>query len=536
MIFGIVLLLILSCLPYPIWNYWGNFSFHFVSLGLLFLWLIFSYSKNKSNLSFCFQHSPLDLPIILLSLIFCISFKKSLVPEVSLDALLIWLNYFFVYFFTVNFLKQKYSSIIFIIIILGTLLAGFGIYQRIFLKMHFVEGTFVNPNVFAGFLILLIPIIFQEWKNPGLKFSLGIIFFAGLFFTGSIGALISLCLAYFIFSWSKLNSKIKNISVLLVGTGLIFLLWNKFQEPDVYNRFLWWQGAVRMIWDHPFFGVGIGGFGKLYLKYRVAGLNSTFAHNFFLQIAGETGIIGLLIFIWLLLRFFRYSSSPGIKIGVAAVLIHNLVDYHFFLPSNATLFWVLLGLGISQGKEKKIGFSFSPINFLVLSGTIFLAGQTSLLQLFWAKQNLDWGEKALSLKKISLAEEKLGLATQLNPFSASAHYLLSLMYREKYNREKLVSYLDEAILELKEALNLEPENSYYWNELAKLYLFFGEKTAALKAMTQAVHNNFYHPRYHRELANIYIRLNQTQLAQKELNLAKGLQTDLSAKNDDLQRQ
>lgn len=524
---ALVFLISLSFLPYPLWDSWGKYTSLLSGFFLLFIGIIFSSQNGESGRRIPFNRTSLNIPIILFFLVIFISLKKSLVSEISVEEFIIWINYFFIYFFAVNLENEKHPLLINTIVFWGILFVGFGFYQRFFWQVKNVDGNFANPNIFAGFLILIIPVIFKDWGKQGGHFSriryfIGAIFLIALFLTGSLGGFFSLVLAYLIFYWSKFNQKARISLLLIIGLALIWVIWTKFQEPGVYNRLIWWQGALRMIGEHPWFGVGLGGFGRLYLKYKIAGLNSTYAHNFYLQLAGEIGIIGLLIFLWLIYRFWRFSPFSGIKIGIAAVLIHNLIEYNLFLSSNAFVFWLFLGMGVCALEPAKVNFKVSRISFVILAGLMFLAAEIHLLKFFWAKQNLSWAENALLKNNLSQVWEKSKIVLKYNPYSSTANYYLYLALLGKYSQEKYSSYLDEAVLELRSALSLEPHNSRYWGELGKLYLLKGERKLALESAVKAVENNFYNSRNHQMLADLYSQLGDKQSAEKEAAIAEGL--------------
>ncbi|MFH1259391.1 MAG: O-antigen ligase family protein [Elusimicrobiota bacterium] len=536
---ALVLLISLSFLPYSLWEAWGKYTSLLLGFFILFIGIIFSSENGQSSQRTAFKRTPLDIPIILFFLVIFISLKKSLVSEISAEEFITWINCFFIYFFAANLKNKKHSLLIKTVVFWGILFVGFGFYQRFFLQVKNIDGNFANPNIFAGFLILVIPVIFlvpsplvgegrvRGNKSRDAKFCVstnfvGAIFLIALFLTGSLGGIFSLLLAWLVFYWSKFNQKVRIALLLIIGLALIWVLWTKFQQPGVYNRLIWWQGALRMIGEHPWFGVGLGGFGRLYLKYKTAGLNSTYAHNFYLQLASEIGIIGLLIFLWLIYRFWRFSPFSGIKIGIAAALIHNFVEYNLFLSSNGFTFWLFLGMGIGALEPTKVNLKLSRISFLILAGFMVLAAEINLLKFFWAKQNLSWAGNALLKNNLSQVWEKSKIVLKYNPYSSTAHYYLYLVFLGKYSQEKYSSYLDEAVLELRSALSLEPHNSRYWGELGKLYLSKGEEKLALESALKAVENNFYNSGSHRMLADVYSQLGDKQSAEKETAIAEGL--------------
>jgi putative inorganic carbon (HCO3(-)) transporter len=111
-------------------------------------------------------------------------------------------------------------------------------------------------------------------------------------------------------------------------------------------RWNYWKDTLAIIKAFPLTGVGLGNFNLT---------QSRFAHNSYLQIFAEMGILGIISFLWLVIsvlnRGLKTLNGPCDKTQVSALiaaatifLIHNLVDFTFFLPEVALIWWVVLGL------------------------------------------------------------------------------------------------------------------------------------------------------------------------------------------------
>ena len=112
----------------------------------------------------------------------------------------------------------------------------------------------------------------------------------------------------------------------------------------VVERLAHWQAADEMAAAHPWLGVGLGNYAAAYDRYRLARwpLALGHAHNFYLNLAAETGLPGLLIFVALLLaaalqalRVLRTAHgwqralALGLLAAGAHLAIHNVVDNLF---------------------------------------------------------------------------------------------------------------------------------------------------------------------------------------------------------------
>ncbi len=86
----------------------------------------------------------------------------------------------------------------------------------------------------------------------------------------------------------------------VAGTGI---------DESSQNRLDAWQAGFRMTKAHPVFGVGLGEFAWSYPAYASSALRwqPTEAHNSFIQVAAETGIVGFIPFLALVLVTFHVA-------------------------------------------------------------------------------------------------------------------------------------------------------------------------------------------------------------------------------------
>lgn len=165
--------------------------------------------------------------------------------------------------------------------------------------------------------------------------------------------------------------------VLLVGGILLVLLVSlaltlRGGGGSEQTRLLLWREAAGYIQQHPL-GIGLDQFyayhapdsGRSLIDPQLVGTSEQYAahpHNLLLDIWLRLGPFGLLAFGWLIIRCVRGSlaalSQPtgdllvlGALAGLAAALVHGLVDQFYFVPDVAYAFWVLLVLGAAGTLE-----------------------------------------------------------------------------------------------------------------------------------------------------------------------------------------
>jgi O-antigen ligase len=140
-------------------------------------------------------------------------------------------------------------------------------------------------------------------------------------------------------------------------------------DDPTTGRAHFWSVTVDIIKNHPFIGTGLGAFGVVYTGYDSR--NGTYrleqAHNDYLQVLSDGGIVGALIGLFFLVNLFRMGfarreSRDDFRRGVAtgalagcfAVLIHSFFDFTLHTPANALLFLVLAGLATMNGRVEDV--------------------------------------------------------------------------------------------------------------------------------------------------------------------------------------
>lgn len=126
-----------------------------------------------------------------------------------------------------------------------------------------------------------------------------------------------------------------------------------------------WLASINMIKDHPIVGLGLNNFQLYYLDYKPLSGQEIFrhAHNTFINIAVEMGLIALGFFIFFLILVFRQVLkvrscerlvlvSKSIVIGIMSLLVFGLVEYNFNNEGQIVMFFTLLGIAVRLVKEK----------------------------------------------------------------------------------------------------------------------------------------------------------------------------------------
>jgi len=224
-----------------------------------------------------------------------------------------------------------------------------------YLKSRRVFAPFVTPGILGGFLAMVIPLLLIFKRRYW--FILPV--FLALFLTKSLAAFISLFLAMIIYSSLRKKWRMDYFFGIIGLFALITVIfaWRSLEQREhlqplfsTFARLDYWKQTLLIIKQHPFAGLGPGNFSLTISRYT---------HNSYLQIWAEMGVTVIFAFILIVFKALRASLKnmrlsgsnnlcPYIFISSSVFLIHNLLDFTFFLPEVAFVWWIILGLLAAQ--------------------------------------------------------------------------------------------------------------------------------------------------------------------------------------------
>jgi len=202
------------------------------------------------------------------------------------------------------------------------------------------------------------PIIFNANDSP-LKsqkqyfgFFLGVILLSVPFvFAKSYGAWLAIVAALGL-SLYYLISEVKHRRFILVLMLIAILVLGYFalieRVSSFKARLTIWQKAWQIFRTSPILGIGPGTFCNYFPPYPEWGVPQP--HNIFLAFLLQTGIIGFIGFIWLLIWFYKTPLSGVKKTSIVLItimtymLVHGLVDTTYWKNDLSLVFWLIVGL------------------------------------------------------------------------------------------------------------------------------------------------------------------------------------------------
>lgn len=384
---------------------WGHFILQAASTLLLVDWALDQMRSSRVNI----RWSPLFPAMIAFAGLMCIQ----LLPGVSaywhatFSQLLLYVSYGILCFLVVQTLTRSRE-----VRTLGTALAIYGSAVALFAVLQnlsaptklywlrtprfggWIYGPYVNHNHYAGLMEMLIPVPlvfafsrFGKQRERWIAASAAAFMAATIFLSGSRGGMTALAVEIAIFLALVFRERQKqNIATLLSAFLLIALamiVWSGGHEVKVRIatfaadkhsdlatdiRLQIDRDILHMFRQRPALGWGQGTFADVYPRFRSFYTDSLVnaAHNDFLQVLVETGIIGFGIMIWFLVVTLRRALRKSSKwtsnlngaisvvaiLGISGMLVHSLVDFNMQVPANAALFYSLCTVAAMEPRFK----------------------------------------------------------------------------------------------------------------------------------------------------------------------------------------
>ena len=358
-----------------------------------------SYKSHTSSINlFRPISTKLNLPICFFAFTGLLSTLMSVSLSLSIKGfffkLLEWLILYFIIVEVVNDAK-KLNRVLIVIFFSMAVISLNAIYQIIagvdFIR-HYpilaskVQSSFGNPNGFAGWLTIMIPLALSLscFKNT-VFFSLSRKYFCiekfiawvlvsvlifCLVLTHSKGAWTAFFLSTIFLAIFNKSSRLPIIIVLTLSVLTVFFLFyingyiNYSIKLSGVIRTALWVEALSIIKDFPLFGCGLNTYSIVAPNYKIIELGGIYPHNSYLQMASETGLLGLGAFIWIIIALYKISLENlkkinsrfygiiliGMLAGLAGLLMHSFVDTDMYSLQLGNLMWIFLGLIVATQK------------------------------------------------------------------------------------------------------------------------------------------------------------------------------------------
>ncbi len=391
-------------------RFWNNI---YSTVIVFFLFGVYLFRISVKSLE-KFSFKPLDTVFILFAAAVTTALFTGIFPKQSLRFFIFYATCFvFVLVITMGIKTAKELDKLVRIMLAGIFLTAlYAIYQRIagipfdpsLTDLTLNQGmpgrafsTMQNPNNYAEVLVLTLPFfaaVILNAKNllTGLLFSgLGGATVLALLTTGSRSSWIGLAVAFFVFVFLKerrlipvfMVLGIMSLPVIRVAAPSVYLramtIFNAGSDSSFSYRGLIFDMFKPMLKDFWVTGIGLGTgvpnetFMKIFHRYPLDPTMWTYpphTHNLYLQVWIETGLAGILTFIWFIARMIKKGMKSvfgsknieanhiimaGIS-GLSGSLVMGLAEYTWFYPRAMLFFWIaggitMAGIGITAKED-----------------------------------------------------------------------------------------------------------------------------------------------------------------------------------------
>lgn len=250
-------------------------------------------------------------------------------------------------------------------------------------------GPYVNHNDYAGLMEMLIPVagayVLSRPRSDPRRLLLALslcVPVASLLLSGSRGGFVALLIEMLILGcvlWRQSDNGSRNfkaLAVLGMTASILLFFWmapstitkrleglaNLKQTADVSygTRKTATLDTLRIFWDYPWIGTGLGSFATVFPQYQTFPTDLTWAHahNDYAEALAETGLVGGALIFFTLIAFFIFAFKDlgrrlrsevgwiqfGAALGCCGLLVHSFADFNLHIPANAAWFTVLFAI------------------------------------------------------------------------------------------------------------------------------------------------------------------------------------------------
>ena len=252
-------------------------------------------------------------------------------------------------------------------------------------KPHRAQGTLGHYVIFAEMLMQIGCMAWALLLSSGRPKPLWLLLF-GISFVGIVAALLTTqtraavgglllgCIASLLY-FTKRKTRITAIALLIVMLAGAIVWIQRSRRIDMLDtgdtganfRALMWEDGIRLVREHPWFGVGMETARVHYREWNIRGflqyhVQSHF-HSTYLQIAVERGIPALIAWLWFCVAYFlflvrlipklrehsRFASGvgAGALAGLLAFAFTGFFHYNLGEESLAMIFFFYFGLALA---------------------------------------------------------------------------------------------------------------------------------------------------------------------------------------------
>jgi O-antigen ligase len=421
LLYGVFGLLLLGPVAFGAVEPWSIFLMEAGAAALFLLWIGKQILEGEMKI----RWNPLFLPMAAFGLLVVaqLVFRRSAYPHDTASLALLYFSYAILCFLAGQALLRgsQARTLAVVFSLYGAVLASFALIQGISSngKLYWLRqprmggwiyGPYVNHNHYAGLMEMLAPIPLvlaltklASSKTRAAAAAVAALMVGTIFLSGSRGGMLAIVTELLILAVLLIKQKSGLRTAIGVGVFLAIvvglLAWvgggelskrlatvgPSHSEITSDVRHYINHDGLKMFLKRPLFGWGLGTFPVVYPQFRTFYTNFFVnqAHNDYLQLLVEMGLLGFATMLWFLLTIYRralkkighWSSeisgavTLACVLGLSGILVHSAVDFNLQIPANAALFYVLCTMAAAKpfaqpARKRRVARSKPPEEIL----------------------------------------------------------------------------------------------------------------------------------------------------------------------------
>lgn len=427
LLYGIFGLLLFGPVAFGAVEPWSIFVMETGSAALFLLWIVEQVLEGEIKI----RWNPLFFPMGVFGLLILsqLVFRFSAYPHDTVSLALLYVSYAVLCFLAAQTLIRgsQARTLTLLFLLYGAAMACFALIQGISSngKLYWVRqprmggwiyGSYVNHNHYAGLMEMLIPIPLvlsltrlTSTKARNAAAAAAAVMVGTVFLSGSRGGMLAIVAELVILAVLLVKQKrglrtAIGLAVFLVIV-VVLLTWvgggelarrlspasPAHSELSTDVRKYINRDGFRMFLKKPVVGWGLGTFPVVYPQFRTFYTNFFVneAHNDYLQLLVEMGLLGFATMIWFLATLYSRAIKKignwsgeisgavtlACVLGLSGILVHSAVDFNLQIPANAALFYVLCTVAASEpftqpARKRRVARSKPPEELLAVQETL----------------------------------------------------------------------------------------------------------------------------------------------------------------------
>jgi O-antigen ligase len=400
LLYGLFGLLLFGPIAFGAVEPWSIFLMEAGSAALFLLWIGTQVLEGEIKI----RWNPLFLPMAAFGLLVVVQlvFRRSAYPHDTASLALLYFSYAILCFLAGQALLRgsQARTLAVVFSLYGAALASFSLIQGVSSngKLYWLRqprnggwiyGPYVNHNHYAGLMEMLVPIPLvlsltrlASSRTRAAAAAGAAIMVGTIFLSGSRGGMLAIVIELLILAVLLIKQKRGLRTAIGIGVFLVIvvglLTWvgggelskriatvgPSHSEISSDIRHYINRDGLKMFLKRPVLGWGLGTFPVVYPQFRTFYTNFFVnqAHNDYLQLLVEMGLLGFGTMLWFLVTLYRraikkmgnWTSEIGgavtlaCVLGLSGILVHSAVDFNLQIPANAALFYVLCTIAAAE--------------------------------------------------------------------------------------------------------------------------------------------------------------------------------------------